>query len=173
MSAERALFFILAALTVVLALRMVTTQRLVRSLVLHVGTLVSIGFVYLTIGAALMSAAQLMVYAGSVTILLVFALMLTPVGGSGESTLDHQSRLRAAITALAVLGVVTYALMSTTLASAVTRPTGVEAVATTLFVAYVYPFELLSAVLFATLVGVIVVASGSAEDRDSRGGEAA
>lgn len=136
---------------------MVTTQKLVRSLLLHVVTLSLIGLVYLSVGAGLMGSVQIMVYAGSVSILLVFALMFTPVGEGAAEALDHQSKARAVLAAAAVVAVVGYALLSAAGAHETLRRAPVETVAKSLFVTHVYPFELLSVVLLVALAGVAVV----------------
>lgn len=163
MSLARALFILLGVATVVLAAGMVTTQRLVRSLLLHIVTLFLLGLAYLVAGAHLMGAVQIIVYAGSITVLLVFALMLTPVGHGAREALDHQSRLRAALAAAAVLGVTVYALLSVASTRAPIDPASVEEMAAELFTTYAYPFELLSLVLIAALVGVAVIARRTTE----------
>ena len=151
------LFWAQAAAAVFLALRMVTTQKLVRSLLLHVVTLSLIGLVYLSVGAGLMGSVQVMVYAGSVSILLVFALMFTPVGEGAAEALDHQSKGRAIVAAAGIVAVVGYALLSAAGAHELIRSAPVETVAKSLFVTHVYPFELLSVVLLVALAGVAVV----------------
>jgi NADH-quinone oxidoreductase subunit J len=136
---------------------MVTTQKLVRSLLLHVVTLSLIGLVYLSVGAGLMGSVQVMVYAGSVSILLVFALMFTPVGEGAAEALDHQAKGRAIVAAAGIVAVVGYALLSASGARELIHPAKVETVAKSLFVTHVYPFELLSVVLLVALAGVAVV----------------
>ena len=158
MTLARAAFIALGVAVVMLSVGIVTTQRLVRSLLLHIVTLFLLGLVYLIAGAHLMGTVQIIVYAGSITVLLVFALMLTPVGHGSREALDHQSRVRAALAAAGVLGVVLYALLSVIATRAPIVPPKLADVATELFTTYAYPFELLSLVLIVALVGVAVIA---------------
>jgi NADH-quinone oxidoreductase subunit J len=154
---------VLGVATVVLAAGMVTTQRLVRSLLLHIVTLFLLGLAYLVAGAHFMGAAQIIVYAGSITVLLVFALMLTPVAQGTREALDHQSHLRAALAACGVLGVTAYALLSANAVRVPIEPPDLAEVATVLFTDFAYPFELLSLVLIVALVGVAVIARRTTE----------
>ena len=163
MSIARAVFIVLGVATVVLAIGMVTSQRLVRSLLFHIIALFLLGLAYLVAGAYLIGAVQIIVYAGSITVLLVFALMLTPIGYGSRQALDHQSRLRAALAAAGVLGVTLYALLSEVAPRAPVEPPELQAVAEVLFRDYAYPFELLSLVLIIALVGVAVIAKRTAE----------
>lgn len=166
----RVLFYLLALGIVTLAIRMVTTQKLVRSLILHVITLFLLGLVYLASGAHLVGAVQVMVYAGSVTILLVFAIMLTPIGHGRGETLDHQSRARAAVAAAVVFALASYALLATPGASGAVVARPLPDVAAALFMELALPFELLSLVLIVALAGVAIVA-GRARDADAEGSD--
>jgi NADH-quinone oxidoreductase subunit J len=167
-SLARVLFIALGVTIVVLAAGIVTTQRLVRSLLLHIVTLFLLGLAYLIAGAHLMGVVQIIVYAGSITVLLVFALMLTPVGHGSREALDHQSRLRAALASAGLLGLILYALLSASATRAPIDPPELAEVAARLFTTYAYPFELLSLVLIAALVGVAVIARLTTE-QDAEG----
>jgi NADH-quinone oxidoreductase subunit J len=158
-SIARVVFYVEAVVVIALAIRMVTTKQLARSLLLHIVTLFLLGIVYLTVGANLMGAVQIMVYAGSVTVLLVFALMLTPIGYGATQALDHPSYVRAIVATAAILLVLGYVVLSVPAARTAVAPPDLESVATELFVSYAYPFELLSLVLMVALAGVAVIAA--------------
>lgn len=163
MGLARVVFIVLSVATVLLAIRMVTTQRLIHSLLLHIITLSLLGIAYLVAGAHLIGAVQIMVYAGSITVMFVFALMLTPLGHGVKETLDHQSRLRASVAAVLTFALTGIALLAIPSARTDILPLGVEPVALQLFTVYAYPFELLALVLTAALVGVAVVVGRTAE----------
>lgn len=159
MSIARAVFYLEAIVVVVLAVRMVTTKRLVHSLLLHIITLFMLGVAYLTVGANVMGAVQIMVYAGSVTVLLVFALMLTPIGYGATQALDHPSYARAIVAASAIFLVLGYVALAVPNARAGVEAPALETVATELFTRYAFPFEVLSLVLMVALAGVAVIAA--------------
>lgn len=163
MGAARIIFVALALLTVVLSVRMVTTQKIVHSLLLHIVTLSSLGIAYLVAGAYLIGAVQIMVYAGSVTVMFVFALMLAPQTADQHESLDHSSRLRAIAAAVAAFAIAALAFLALPDARSPIGEVGIEAISESLFTVYAYPFELLALVLTAALVGVAVVVGRSSE----------
>ena len=161
MTAVEVLFLLLGAAAVGSALLVVTTSRLVHSALWLVVTLGAVAGCYLLLAAEFVAWVQVLIYVGAVVVLLLFALMLTraPTGPQlGETT---GNRFVAAAVALAVAAVlvvtvvagyggVRISLQDTLLGSAAN--TG-EAI----FRYWVLPFEVLSVLLLAALVGAIVL----------------
>jgi NADH-quinone oxidoreductase subunit J len=124
-------------------------------------SLASLSGCYLVLGAELVALVQLLVYVGAVAVLVLFALMLTraPIGRSHE----HDTPLLQRAAAL-VVGAATAALLATVLISAfgngATRIDGGDThlLATQLFGSWVWPFELLSALLLAAVVAALALA---------------
>jgi NADH:ubiquinone oxidoreductase subunit 6 (subunit J) len=126
-------------------------------------TLASVGVTFLLVGAEFVGWTQILIYVGAIVILFLFGLMLTkaPIG---RDTLDHQiqNRIVGGVVALLIfLGLASLTLqvwpVGTTTASApVDGSTG--AIGTALFHDYVLPFEVVSFLLLAALIGAIVLA---------------
>jgi NADH-quinone oxidoreductase subunit J len=140
------------------AFRLVTSKNVVHAALYLVVTLSAVGAVYLLIAAEFVAWVQVLIYVGAIVVLLLFSLMLTraPIG---REALDNQQRGIAALVGvgiLAGLGVLiqdAFAGQRIELAPSFTAGIGNE-----LFSTYVLPFEVVSFVLLAALVGAIVLA---------------
>jgi len=140
------------------ALLVVTTKHLVRAGLYLVISLGAVAGLYLVLGAELVAWVQILVYVGAVVVLLLFAVMLThaPIGASKD--LD-----RPAWPALIVGGGVGLGLAAL-LADAfrwtlyeLPEPGTTERMGAEIFGQWVLPFEVLSILLLAALVGAIVL----------------
>ncbi len=160
MRIELVAFFALAGIAIVAAIRIVTGKNLVHSIGFHVVTLIAISGTYGLLSAQFMAVVQVLVYVAAVTILLVFALMLTPVGRSGAvQALDHAQRGRAALTAGLLGALLLFVIFNTEWPSTQTvAALSTEKIGRVLLTTYALPFEIVSFLLLAALVGVIVIA---------------
>ncbi len=71
-------FYLLCGLVLAAAVYMLLSQNLVRVMVALLVVVVGLGFIYFFLGADVAGAAQLLVYAGGVLVLMLFGIMLTP-----------------------------------------------------------------------------------------------
>ncbi len=161
MRIELIAFLMLAGIAILAALRIVTGKNLVHSIGFHVVTLIAISGMYALLSAQFMALVQVLVYVGAVTILLVFALMLTPVGRSGAvQALDHAQKGRAAITAGTLGALLLFVVFKTPWPSTQSVASlSTEKIGRILLTSYALPFEIVSFLLLAALVGVIVIAA--------------
>ncbi|MFD6025509.1 NADH-quinone oxidoreductase subunit J family protein [Streptomyces griseoluteus] len=154
-------FFLVGLVTLGAALITVTTRQLVHAALWLVVTLGGLAVEYLLLTAEFIAWVQVLIYVGSVVVLLLFGLMLTraPIGRSPDA--DSGNRLPALVVAVgsagALVWVVTDAFRATWIdldgpAAGTTRVTGES-----LFRHWVLPFEALSVLLLAALVGAIVL----------------
>jgi len=136
----------------------VTTRHLVRAGLYLVVCLSAVAALYLVLAAELVAWVQVLIYVGAVVVLLLFAVMLTraPIGASDD--LDRPGWPAALIGAGAGLG------LSALLIDAfrwsrveLPQPGTAERIGTEIFRSWVLPFEVLSLLLLAALVGAIVV----------------
>lgn len=149
--------FSLAALA--FAVGVVAARRLLRAAVCLAGTVLATAGLYLTLRADFLAAVQLLVYLGGIVVLLVFAIMLT--ADTHDEKAPLQRRALAALAAGAFGAVNLYAIHGSGLATAALRPQPAAEFAEIgrrLLTAYAIPFELISLLLLAVLVGAIVVA---------------
>ncbi|NOZ76236.1 MAG: short chain dehydrogenase [Euryarchaeota archaeon] len=83
MNLELAVFYLLAIVTLVSAVLVITTKDIFRAAISLMLMFVAIAAVYLTLGAEFLAMVQILVYAGAVTILIIFGIMLTKKENSG------------------------------------------------------------------------------------------
>jgi NADH-quinone oxidoreductase subunit J len=160
------LFIVFGLVAVGSALASVTSRQVFHAVLWIVVTLLAVAGCFVLMTAEFVAWVQVLVYAGSVAVLAVFALMLTrrPTDvGSAEVTGNQPLA--------AVLGVATSAGLGATMVAGFSgeriagRAIGsAEAVGEALFNHWVLGFEILSGVLLAALVGAIVI-SRSGESR--------
>jgi len=148
----------------------VTTTRIVHAALWLVVTLGALAGCYLLLMAEFVAWVQVLIYVGAVVVLLLFAVMLTraPTGPSAELT--GRNRWVALVVAAATAGVLLSALSAGWSQAEIDLDAGatggVEA-GDALFRTWVLPFEALSLLLLAALVGAITL---SRQDTTTRQG---
>ena len=166
---ENIAFGVLAAAAVLAALRLVTTKNVVHAALYLVVVLSSVAALYVLLFAEFVAVTQLLVYVGAVVVLFLFGIMLTRAQLGRETGLDNDQRGVALVTALFLMGVVTYVLvdffgtdklpsMEGVSHAELTAARGTGAVGDSIFSTYLVPFEAVSILLLAALVGAIVIA---------------
>ena len=162
-------FGVLAAATVIAALRVVTAKNVIHAALYLVVVLASIGALYVLLAAEFVAAVQILVYIGAIVVLLLFGVMLTRAPIGADAGLDNDQRWTAVVTSLFLLGVLAFVLVDAfgddTLPglqdvsrAELTATRGTGAVGNAIFSTYLVPFEVISIVLLAALVGAIVLA---------------
>jgi NADH-quinone oxidoreductase subunit J len=157
-------FLIVGIVGSVAAFRVVTSRNVVRAALYLVLTLAMIGATYILTGAEFVGWVQVLIYVGAIVVLLLFALMLTraPIG---RDTLDNQQRLMALVVGLGVLAGLVFLIQGTFGGTRVAvHPTRTAEIGTALFSRYVLPFEVVSVLLLAALIGAVVLARKDDED---------
>lgn len=148
----------LGAVALAAGLRVVRTTHLVRAGLHLVLCLGAVAGMYLVLAAEFLAWVQVLIYVGAVVVLLLFAVMLTraPIGTSAD--LDRPGRVPAVVGAAAGLGLAVLLVGTYRWAVVPPPPTGTAgALGAQLFLGWVLPFELVSVLLLAALVGAIVV----------------
>ncbi len=160
-----------AVLTVVSALVAVTSTRVVHAALWLVVALGAMAGVYLVLGAEVVALVQVLVYVGSVVVLVLFALMLTraPTGASTDLDSPRPVKVLAAVVGLATAVLVAGALLAGGAQTSVRLPERgtAGALGEVVFASWVLPFELLSVLLLAALVAAVAVSRGSDSDHDT------
>ncbi|HEV2345662.1 MAG TPA: NADH-quinone oxidoreductase subunit J [Actinocrinis sp.] len=176
------IMFVLIGLVVLgSALLVVTVRNLVHCALWLVVCLGGIAGEYLLLGAELVAWVQILIYVGAIVVLLLFGLVLTraPIGPTDE--LDVKHKLPAIVVGAGAAGVLVTVLADAYRdvwiepRDAVAQGTG-AANGAALFKFWVLPFETLSVLLLAALVGAIVISrrhtdgTGSAQSAAPHGG---
>ena len=160
MSAQEYAFAVFAVIGTISAIRVVTTKNVVRGALFLVVSLGSVGIVFLISAAEFVAGVQILIYVGSIVILFLFGLMLTkaPIG---RDTLDNQQRLVAAIVGVGIFAGLVFLIQN---AFSLSDPkvrlehTPSAAIGATMFHSFVLPFEAISFLLLAALIGAVVLA---------------
>jgi NADH-quinone oxidoreductase subunit J len=169
-----ALFGLLGVVAVGSGVLVVTTRQLVHAALWLVVSLGAVAGCYLLLSAEFVALVQVLIYVGAVVVLLLFGLMLTraPIGASGDLNAPPMQRLAAAVVALglaaavAVTSVDAFAGEDISLGNDEVGGSSTDA-GEAIFRSWVLPFEVLSVLLLAALVGAIVLSRrdvGAPED---------
>ncbi|HVK37475.1 MAG TPA: NADH-quinone oxidoreductase subunit J [Candidatus Kapabacteria bacterium] len=163
MTLELVLFILLAVMAVGAALVLITARNPISSAMAMVTHFLALAGLYLTLHAQFMAAIQVLVYAGAIMVLVVFVIMLLNLGN--EDSLRERFSSREGLGILASLfigGAVIYAVMQSVFAGRpvderLTNSGTIDAIGKALFTDYVFPFEMVSLVLLAAVVGAVVL----------------
>lgn len=167
MTAEQIVFFIIATITVVAALGMVSVASVFHAALLMVLTFLGIAALYMVMGVGFMGVIQVLIYVGAIAVLMIFAIMLTPkvMQVEGRSRYTKQWPY-AAMLASGFLVVLVPPLMATPWPVQKDGELGVRDYAVELGMAFMDPgangyllvFWLTAALLLVALIGSIVIA---------------
>ena len=160
MTAQEYAFAVIAAVGSISAIAVVTARNVVHAALYLVVALLSVGATFLLLGAEFAGWVQILIYVGAIVILFLFGLMLTkaPIG---RDSLDNNRRWLAALVALGVFSGLVFLIQEAfpfdSEQFAVFRST-TQDVGESMFRDYVLPFEAISFLLLAALIGAIVLA---------------
>jgi NADH-quinone oxidoreductase subunit J len=180
---QQIIFFILAAVILTSAIAVVTLRNLFHAALALMVSFLGVAGIYILLEAAFLGMAQLLVYIGAISILIIFAIMMTRrLMQTSESPFNAQAiaALIGSLIVLVIMAVVVarlYPLTPSTdsmFASATTvDPVILESSVARMgraFVsadAYVLPFEIASVLLLAALVGSIIIAWPRSGEEDN------
>jgi NADH-quinone oxidoreductase subunit J len=158
--AQNVVFWILAVGMILAAIGVVRSQNVVHAALYLVVVLGGGAAQYILLAAEFVAWVQVLIYIGAVIILFLFGIMLTRAPMGGETDLDNDQRWPAAVVSVFLLGVLATLLVDAFSDNEIVleSPTRTEAVADSIFRTYVVPFELVSVLLLAALVGAVVIA---------------
>ena len=146
-------------------LAVVTLRNVIHSAVAMMICFGSLAGMYALLGAPIVAAAQVLIYLGAISVLILFAIMLTQAGDANLPAPFHPQVWFAAVTSIAVVVVVAWAVVQTDWkAAAAVAGVGVQAIAQALFTDYALPFEVISLLLLAAIIGAIYLARRPEDD---------
>ena len=161
MSAQEYAFLVFAVVGGLSAIAVVTARNVVHAALYLVVSLLSVAGVYLLLGAEFVAWVQILIYVGAIVILFLFGLMLTkaPIG---RDTLDNQQRGIGALVGVGVFAGLVFLIQEAfPVQDAVAFETvqgSTDVIGEAIFRHYVLPFEAVSFLLLAALIGAIVLA---------------
>ena len=175
------IFIIISAITLFSAIMVVTNRNLFHAALYMMVSFLGVAGIYALLENGFLAATQLLVYIGAISILVIFAIMMTRrLMQTTESPFNTQW-VWGGVASLLLLGLVAAVILQVyTLdpnsAAAVFPPAAEEAInnnVTMLGVAFVdadqfvLPFELASVLLLVALVGSIIVARPDVEEDEA------
>ena len=162
---ESVLFWIMGPLAVVAALGMLLVKKAVHSALLLAWVMITLAFFYIAQGALFLGIVQVVVYTGAVMMLFLFILMLVGVDASDSLTETIRGLRPIAITAAVGFGGLMVSLIGRASLGresvgldAANAAGNVQGLAYLLFSTYVFPFEVVSALLITAALGAMVLA---------------
>ncbi len=160
MVVQNVVFWILAVAMVLAAIGVVRSQNVVHAALYLVVVLGGGAAQYILLAAEFVAWVQVLIYIGAVIILFLFGIMLTRAPMGGDTNLDNDQRWPAAVVSVFLLGVLATLLVDAFSDKKIVlhSPTQTSQVSDLIFKTYVVPFELVSILLLAALVGAVVIA---------------
>jgi NADH-quinone oxidoreductase subunit J len=163
-----AVFIVIAGITVLAALGVVLSKNIVHSAVFLVITFLGVAGIYFQLNAGFLGLVQIMVYAGAISVLMIFAIMLVMDVEPEETNLFNQSV--PTILTGGYVGFLLFAGLAGAIAfskwpisSVPANDTGVDLLAGLMLGKYVVPFEVAAILLLVAVVGAIILAKGVEE----------
>ena len=154
-----ALFLVFAAIMLLSGLAVVTMRDIIRCGLAMIVCFGALAGIYVIAGAPLVAAAQVIIYIGAISVLILFAIMLTQTKAA-PARLVFQTQAAPAAVASVVLGIVlAITVVATDWGELGTRVhTATDTLARVLFADYVLPFEIVSVLLLAAVIGGVFLA---------------
>jgi NADH-quinone oxidoreductase subunit J len=169
MNAQQIIFLIISTLTLTSALIVVIDKNLFHAALAMMASFFGVAGLYVMLEAGFLAAAQLLVYIGAISILIIFAIMMTRRLMQSTETPYNSQKWWGIVSAVFVFGLLFFAIVQgwpdadypavADVSSEVLRG-GVAQLGVVLVSpdAYVVPFEVASVLLLAALVGSIFIA---------------
>lgn len=154
-----ALFYILAIVAAVSALLVVTLRNIFHCALFLVLTLFSVAGIYLLLGAEFLAGVQVLIYVGAITILMIFAIMLTYQLSNKSIRQTNEQKVPASIIVLIffALSVITMIKTAWPIVDINLPEKNIFELGRQLLSTYVVPFEVVSIVLLVALIGAIII----------------
>jgi NADH-quinone oxidoreductase subunit J len=153
-------FWIIAAAAVIAAIGVIVQKNVFRIALSLILCLVSVAGIFVLLSAEFLAAAQILIYVGAISVIIILAIMLTRQFASGSH--PNTLRIPALIVSVVLFGLMAYAIMKTNwkLASGTPTTPDTEVLAGQLFGSngFILPTEIAAVLILAVVVGAIVIA---------------
>ena len=158
------IFYGLSAIIIVFSLLAVTSRKLLRAAIYLLFVLVAIAAIYFILDYMFLAAVQIVVYMGGVLVLIIFSILLTSHLAERLPVAPKWTIALSGLAAVIGAGTVTYILFNSDFIASKGAEAGYDVAAigqsllSTEKFGYVLPFEVISILLLAALIGAIIVA---------------
>jgi NADH-quinone oxidoreductase subunit J len=175
MIANQIMFFLLSAMIIVFSVLTVTSRKILRAAVYLLLVLVSTSGLYFMLNYQFLAAIQLTLYAGGIVVLIIFSILLTShISQKFEPTGWKKSLLSALASAAgSILAITTILDFKFGASREAAMEVDMHAIGKSLlslgYDGYILPFEVISILLLAAMIGAIVIAKkGSPDKQESK-----
>lgn len=157
-------FYVMAGLTLLSALMVSMVRDLVHAVLFLVLSFIGVAGLYITMSADFVAVAQILIYAGAISVLMLFAILLTPRSGRDNEAVPYAAPI-SAIAGLLGATIIFVALRTEwqTVDRDVSGSTA-KAIGSALLDPFVLPFEVASVVLVIAMVGAIILVKPQDEE---------
>jgi NADH-quinone oxidoreductase subunit J len=155
------MFFVFALLAIGGAVFAISFTRVVHIVVSLAATFLSLAGLYVLLNAEFVAFVQVLIYAGAISILMIFGIMMTKHQSEETELKRPLHNWLLGIGVAAFFGIMFYAIQNSTFPEAGDFDAGInntEAVGKLIFTEHVIPFELMSVLLTVAFIGAIVIA---------------
>lgn len=160
------LYTIVALAIIIFSIMTVTSRKILRSATYLLFTLFAAAIIYFMMGYEFLGAVQIAVYAGGIVVLFVFSILLTTSPGSNSEKLANRRVWWGILAAICTAGVTGWALLSRCADLVKVKPEMADYTMQNLGKAmlssghggYLLPFEAISVLLLACIIGAVTVA---------------
>ena len=163
MVAQNVAFWIFAVVIAAGAIRVVTTRNLVHAALFLVAVLIGTAAEFFLLAAEFVGWVQVLIYVGAIAVLFIFGIIVTRAPMQPASY-DNDQRIAAALAALLLLGVLIVMLVDAfgdreiKIADDLLATGQAGTVGNSIFRSFVVPFEVVSMLLLAALIGAVAIA---------------
>jgi len=172
---ERYIFYVVALIMIVFAIASVTSRKMLRSVVYLLFVLTGIAGIFFLIDYNFLAAIQLTVYAGGIIVLMIFSVLLVHHIEMELEIAKISKRILTGVASLIGIAVVLVTIYSSEFKVVNTKTTTTTAEIGAGLLSYeaggfILPFELISVLLLAVMVGAIIIAKGKklTEENDEK-----
>lgn len=154
------LFWVLSTVAVLGAMAVIATKNAVHSALFLIITFFAIAGHYFLLNAHFLAAVHIIVYAGAIMVLFLYAVMMLNLGKDVESSKKTLFKFAAAISAGLLLLALTAALQQNEIQQILTTNTEigtVENLGTSLFNDFLLPFEISALLFLSAMVGAVLL----------------
>ena len=168
---EYLVFFFFAAVAVIFALVVITNRNPVVSALSLVVSFFALAVMYVLLDAPFLAALQVIVYAGAIMVLFLFVIMLLNLQHMHEPATHPIQQFLGYTGSAAFLITLVYYLLKYAAYTVPGSPfyTDARMIGVALFEAYIFPFEMVSILLLAAIVGALLLSARSAAPAPSAG----
>ncbi|MCU6792981.1 NADH-quinone oxidoreductase subunit J [Paenibacillus sp. WQ 127069] len=159
-SGENIAFFIFALMAIGGAIFMLSFTKVVHMVVAIAMTFISMAGLYVILNAEFVAFVQVLIYAGAISILMIFGIMMTKHQGEEIEPKRPVYNTLLFIGAAGLFGVLFYAIQNTMMPTGEFKDVADNTleIGKLLFTQHVIPFEIMSVLLTVSFIGAIVVA---------------